>query len=306
MNISSENEIGLDPNETVPVFCSSDLDEALLMSLVLSAADIEHSLSQNEQQHWHVDTSHDSATRAKVEIAEYYRDNAIKPKAPSQHSQFHPQFRAMSLVVVSLLVLVYCMSGNWTPQSSWFIAAAGDSGRIFENHEYYRLITPLFLHADATHLLNNCILGGLLLHYYFQLTGNGFGISILLCSSALAHLCNCLIHGPGHHFVGFSTAVFVCAGFLSSYQYQRFSSYGKLRRLFPIMAASALLALLGSEGERTDLGAHLFGLFTGLISGYGFSVARMDYLRTVISLQLLSGTVTLALLSWAWFSVPFD
>jgi hypothetical protein len=44
------------------------------------------------------------------------------------------------------------------------------------------------------------------------------------------------------------------------------------RWLLPVAAALALLAILGTEGKNTDLGAHLFGLvyggFLGLITEY--------------------------------------
>ena len=37
--------------------------------------------------------------------------------------------------------------------------------------------------------------------------------------------------------------------------------------LVPLGAGAALLAMLGSSGERTDLGAHIWGLVVGLIMG---------------------------------------
>jgi rhomboid protease GluP len=39
------------------------------------------------------------------------------------------------------------------------------------------------------------------------------------------------------------------------------------RLLLPIAAALALLAFLGTEGERTDVGAHLFGFLAGALLG---------------------------------------
>ncbi len=71
----------------------------------------------------------------------------------------------------------------------------------------------------------------------------------------------------GHHFVGFSTAVFAVIGMLSMVSHHHQKRRIGFHFLMPFMAGAALLAMLGSSGERTDLGAHLFGLVSGLAIG---------------------------------------
>ena len=50
---------------------------------------------------------------------------------------------------------------------------------------------------------------------------------------------------------------------------ERLWMYMKMSRRWylPLAAALALLALLGSGGENTDLGAHLLGFATGILLG---------------------------------------
>ena len=96
---------------------------------------------------------------------------------------------------------------------------AGNSQAILERFQWYRLITALTLHADIIHLLNNCILGGFLLHFFFLLTGSGLGLFALLLAAAAGNYINVVLHGPGHLFVGFSTAVFAVIGLLSMLRY---------------------------------------------------------------------------------------
>ena len=70
----------------------------------------------------------------------------------------------------------------------------------------------------------------------------------------------------------------------------------------PVMAGLALLALLGSSGERTDLGAHLFGLLCGLAMGSMVYFPAYDKLRRSVLCQFLLATACLTVPFIAWFS----
>ncbi len=170
------------------------------------------------------------------------------PEQMPAAEKYQPTFRLLSLFIVSCLGLLHLQSGTWQQQSQWFSAGAGDSSAILADGQYYRLITALTLHADGLHLLGNCLLGGFLLHYYFQILGNGIGLAGLLITATLANLLNVMAHGPGHHFVGFSTAVFSVIGILSSLNFRRHSSLGRTHLLMPLMAGTAMLAMVGSSG----------------------------------------------------------
>jgi membrane associated rhomboid family serine protease len=163
-------------------------------------------------------------------------------------------------------------------------------------------MTGLTLHADLVHLLGNCFLGGFLLHFYFLLLGNGLGLFALLTSAILANYINVLAHGPGHHSVGFSTAIFAVIGILCALNYRHYRFTRPERLLLPIMAGAAMLAMLGSGDEtgRTDLGAHLFGLLTGLCAGTFLGLERIFGLRHNAGLQLILSLLSLAVILLGW------
>ena len=72
----------------------------------------------------------------------------------------------------------------------------------------------------------------------------------------------------------------------------------------PLAAALGLLGLLGSSGENTDLGAHLFGFGCGIVLGLLWGKwlppqltanRLLSYALAVVSVGLLSGSWWLAL-----------
>jgi hypothetical protein len=74
------------------------------------------------------------------------------------------------------------------------------------------------------------------------------------------------------------------------------------RRLLPVAAAVALLGLLGSGGENTDIGAHLLGFLAGLALGWpaAYLTGRSSAAGIIAggSAALLTVGAWLAALNW--------
>lgn len=270
-----------------------------IYSLVLSAADITHRIHMHSSTRMEIFVAHFQQERALHELSAYVLENN-EPPLQEGDATFIPAFRAMGPLLIGSLILMYGVTGDWQPDSYWFAKGAGDSRAILEDFQFYRLITPLTLHADLVHLLSNSILGVFLLHFFFHLTGNGIGLTALMITAASANLLNVVVHGPGHLFVGFSTATFSIIGMLCTMNYIGRSSRFRLLFLMPIMAGLALLAMLGSSGERTDLGGHLFGLLCGLICGNMVRLPFFSTLRKSFIGQSLLGVATLNVFLGCW------
>lgn len=272
-------------------------EELSIFSLVLSAARIDHRIHFINDSQIEILVAAKLLERAEYELFCYEEENKNWPPVQPQDN-YRPGFRAMAFLVIAYLGYIYEKSGNWQEKSHWFLAGAGDSSAILENLELYRLITALTLHGDLVHLLSNCVLGGVLLHYYFLMVGNGLGLVAILMTATLANFINVLGHGPGHHFVGFSTAVFSVIGMLSVLGSS--ARKGSALRLLPVMAGLALLAMLGSGGERTDFGGHFFGLLVGFAGGFILKQRAFKHMREKKSLQLALILISVVTVAGAW------
>lgn len=276
-------------------------DNLQTYSLVLSSSDISHRICPAHNGGFTIQVAPKDLLRAEYELHLFKTENENWPPSPVEVQSYAPLFRANAFLTIGLLSLLYAVTGPWSEHSAWFTAGSASSKAILAHGEYYRLITALTLHADLVHLLGNCFLGGILLHYFLLLTGNGLGMISVLFASTVANLINAAAHGPGHNSVGFSTAVFSVIGILSILNYSQYRFNRPLRVMMPLMAGSALLAMLGSSGERTDLGAHFFGLITGFGTGILLVVLRFKELRKKFALQCMLSILAIGLPFYAWY-----
>jgi len=294
MNITPEDDLA-----GPYIITAVDIASLETYSLVLSAVNIPHNLIIGATGSFELHIPALLKERALYEIAAYVEENKNWPPPASPPSDFSPSFKAMSFLVIGSLVFIYSISGDWHPESVWFQRGAGDSTAILKAGEYYRLVTALMLHADIVHLMGNCFLGGFLLHFYFNFFGNGLGLFTMLTTATIANYINVLAHGPDHHFVGFSTAVFSVIGILCTSTYSKSTSTINFHLFIPIMAGIALLALLGSGGERTDLGAHFFGLIIGMTAGLLLRTRKAETIRRSTAMQMV---LTVLTCSFVWIS----
>lgn len=277
--------------------------QAYLWSLVLSAVHIPHAVAQVGET-WVIRVPQETEDAARHEIAAFEEENINwpPPKRKSAQGVYAPtDHQPPIILLMGLLAIFFGITGPWASGSEWFQYGAVANSKILENGEWWRLFTGLTLHADAAHLFGNVVIGGLLVYYLCKVLGSGLGVLLLVLAGAMGNGINVLLRGEGFQSVGFSTAVFGTVGLLSGLQIARIGSLKGL--LLSLGAAASLLAFLGSEGERVDLGAHLWGLAVGI--GLGYGAAKLPGFLVWASSptrQFFFQIATGVLISWAWWA----
>ena len=185
--------------------------------------------------------------------------------------------------------------------ADWISRGNADAGAIMAG-EWWRTITALTLHADGLHLLGNLTIGGGFIVLLCRTLGSGLAWSLLLASGMLGNLLNAWLQSPRHHSVGASTTVFGAVGLLAAINFLYNRQHLRQRWYLPLAAALALLALLGSEGENTDLGAHLFGFTVGIALGLATGSLHHGKGRPGAGLNALLALACLGLVIGAWWA----
>jgi membrane associated rhomboid family serine protease len=196
------------------------------------------------------------------------------PPAPQHHPLTENTLATLSILILlatfhNITQLDVTVPGIAMPD--WVSIGNAQAEKILAG-QWWRLVTALTLHADWAHLSSNLAIGGIFVVFLCRELGSGLAWSLLLAAGALGNLVNAYLQPANHSSVGASTAVFGAVGILAAISLVRYRNNLRTRWMLPVAAALALLALLGTEGKNTDLGAHLFGFiyggFLGLITEY--------------------------------------
>lgn len=292
--------------QRVPAGTTPDAGLAQLWSLVLQAADIDHSLRHGGAG-WQLLVLEENLSRAVQELRLFTEENHNWPPERAAHSERESivENSPPVLPVMGALVVFHAITGGWETNSQWFASGALDRVRVMGDGQWWRLITALTLHADSVHLLGNVFFGGLLVYSLCRHLGSGIAWFSVLLTGVLANAVNVVLHDDPYHSIGFSTAVFGMVGMLSGMRLRRIGGWQEM--VLALGSAASLLALMGSSGERTDLGAHFWGVVVGLLAGmslaaFGFAGKRV--LAPTGQWLLFVGSLAMVLGSW-WCAFYF-
>ncbi|CAK8719394.1 Rhomboid family protein [Candidatus Electrothrix aarhusensis] len=277
---------------------SRDRADLADLSLVLSAVGIDQ---QIDRYNGVILTQKRDATQAMKELQAFREENRYWPPPPSAVRPAVYTDNPPTLLMFGGLMIFHWLTGPWVAANPWFKAGAVDSPAILEQGEWWRLITALTLHADQMHLVGNSVIGGVIVHLLCKATGYGMGWLALLLAAMMGNFFNIILRDTPHYSVGFSTAVFAAVGILCGRQLNNKASTIVRQVVLPLGAGVGLLAMLGSEGERTDFGAHLFGLASGLIYGLLLQLTDLDLLGSRRRVQLTLFFLSLLLILLCWF-----
>lgn len=242
-----------------------------------------------------------NAAAAVSELAAYAADNRHSTAPPLRLRPFRAGF-AGAMVYCCVLLFVYGAAARGTLSIDWL--SIGDAqADLIVTGDWWRALTALGLHADDAHLFANMIAGVFLALVLSQILGSGFAWFLILVAGGLGNAANAFFQASGHAAIGASTAIFGALGLLAVLmtRYQRSFLRRGLRRWAPIAAGLMLLAFLGVEGDRIDVGGHIAGFVAGGLLGAGVLSLGEPATRVYGSAQYAFGTFALVLFAGAWF-----
>ncbi len=260
-----------DSTAWVVVYESVDRRRSAEAALVLSALDIEHSLTRVDNR-WLLSVSAHEAARAGVELSAYDDERLTPSVGRKPIAELSNGWNGVA-AYGGLLLFVSILSRQDALGLDWLSSGRLDAGRIAAG-EWWRAVTALTLHADLGHLASNIAFGSFFGLYVGRYLGAGIGWAAILAGGVMGNLVNAWIQPASHLAIGASTSVFAALGLLAAYTWRR----GFLLdtpwkdRIAPVTAAVFLLAFTGTGtgtgADNVDVTAHL----TGFIAGFGLGV----------------------------------
>ena len=212
----------------------------------------------------------DANAAVREQLARFERESAHWPPPP-----IDPGAAGRSLELLTPLIWAALVLAAFRAQAQWpnmQRLGAMDAKAVFENGEFWRIGTALFLHADAGHLLSNLASGIFVFAAVTSTIGRLRGWVLLVLAALGGNLLSAFAQFPAPYVsVGASTAIFGGLGLLTGRALRvaaRAHAARRWRAMFvPLAAGFTVLALYGAGGLRVDLGAHACGFALGLALG---------------------------------------
>jgi rhomboid protease GluP len=172
--------------------------------------------------------------------------------------------------------------------------------------EVWRTITAMTLHADLLHLMSNLLFGSMFGFLVGRILGGGVAWFAIVLAGSLGNALNAFFRDADHTSIGASTAVFAALGILVAHALKpRTVAYQPLlKRWSPLIGGILLLATIGVGGERTDVGAHVAGWFSGL--AIGLAACRLpDRLLASALIQTMASILAMLAIILSWIVAAF-
>jgi rhomboid protease GluP len=277
------------------------LSAARERGLVVAALELPYWIKRKKGE-WVLLVEERSLEAVRKELAAFESEESLRPP-------LRTLLPAEKIPTFSLYVAGWILLGSFLVQlragERWLERGSAEGSAILHG-QWWRTITALTLHADASHLAANIATGLLFAAFVIPRLGAGFTWLAIVFSGALGNALNAWgYRGESHDSIGASTACFgalgilVGAELLSRWSEPRHRSAWQL--ILPLGAGLALLAYLGvgDEGKNIDYMAHGWGFAVGIAEGAAAVVLRMKERLPVLA-QRAAGVAALALVALCW------
>ena len=139
---------------------------------------------------------------------------------------------------------------------------------LISEGEWWRLFTPMFLHAGIMHLLFNMFSLFLFGPELEKIAGKARFITIYLLSGIFGNIATFFLQDPGYASVGASGAIFGILGAFGALVYYTKHILPQLRQIIvPIIIISIIMTFLNSNINVT---AHIVGMIVGFLIGLSY------------------------------------
>ena len=196
------------------------------------------------------------------------------PPARSFLSEFPKKAAWLPSLLFALTATVISL-GCWQ-WPEWKDALAANPRLILHDHQWYRLVTSLFVHSNLKHLLSNLLFivpfGGLLTNYF----GWRMFPWIALALGILTQWISIMTYPMLIRLVGASGMLYVMFGLWLSLYYKAESHLPWQKRWLRILGFGLVMMVPSQLLPHVSYRTHYIGLGIGLISGWVYYLLNRD------------------------------
>ncbi|MFD1205861.1 MULTISPECIES: rhomboid family intramembrane serine protease [Sporosarcina] len=188
----------------------------------------------------------------------------IRTENFSQYIRLYP----VVSVLIALNIFIYIATGlPFTFSRYWYYLGVGQNGLI-SSGEWWRLFTPMFLHAGLMHLLFNMFSLFVFGPELERVAGKARFLTIYMLSGIFANIAAFFLADADFTHVGASGAIFGIFGAFGALVYYTKKAFPQLRQIIlPIIVISVIMTFLQPN---INVIGHIVGLIVGFLIGLSY------------------------------------
>ena len=190
------------------------------------------------------------------------------------------KFPHAQLVALGLVAFCWIASSfYWNATGALADQLRAEYESVFQQKEYWRLLTTTFIHADLKHLLSNSMMLGILSYFVYGFFGVGVLFLLLLVGSPVVNALTLMEYGPGHSLVGISGVVYMLWGHWLFMYLVIDRKWSFPRRLINVTGIFLILLVPTQYVPNTSYLAHYAGFGVGAVASvlsYPFFAKEID------------------------------
>ncbi|MFT9597004.1 rhomboid family intramembrane serine protease [Mesobacillus sp.] len=169
-------------------------------------------------------------------------------------------------IIITIHILLYLLTALPILPSRFIFELLSGVNLYIVNGDYWRLVTPIFMHAGFAHMLFNSFSLVLFAPALEQLLGKTKFILLYLFTGIAANIATLILEPLTYTHVGSSGAIFGLFGFYISIIMFRKAMMSR-ENSQTIMTIAIIAVIMTFVQSNINITAHIFGMLAGFLTG---------------------------------------
>lgn len=169
-----------------------------------------------------------------------------------------------AVLTVGLMILATFLF--WWLPPSWADLFPAVKHAVHQEHQWWRLLTAVFIHSDLEHLLSNMLMLGIFSFFIYGYFGTVIFPTISFLLAALVNFLTIQSYGPETALLGASGLVYILGGFWLAIYFFIQRQYLPTMRLIRVVGVALMMFAPTTFVATTSYMAHGYGLVFGVMA----------------------------------------